>query len=242
MKKLVIILTILISLGVAGADVSARTTCNGLKVKPEIKITTSYGQLSYDFSRTTEQISRIAANTGHRESSFFATGLATIVIKGEYEVGTKAHPLDNQAGYCVAPKVINIFVGFTTPRIYISNELEKDSCNYNLVLLHERTHQRINKSTLDYFLPFFKKAAAEIADNIKPRKIKDGSQMTSATNDITREFSEKFEKVVDVFKKELAIEQGKLDNNINYSMEDKICRKFNEKQRLIQRQSHRGNR
>lgn len=241
MKKLVIILTILISLSSAVKIAASRTTCNGLKVDPEINITTSYGQLSYDFSHNTKQISRIAANTGHQENALFATGLATIVIKGEYEVGTSALPLENRGGYCVVPKVINIFVGFTTPRIYISNELEENSCTYNLVLLHERTHQRINKSTLDYFLPMFKKAAMEISRDIKPRKIRASRQIDEATNNITEEFSNKFEKVVDIFKKELAIEQGKLDNNINYSMEDNICRSFNAKKRLFQEQSRRGN-
>lgn len=241
MKNLVIILTILFSLCWQAVGAQARTGCNGLKVKPEIHISTSYGQLSYDFSRSTKQISRIAASTGHKENSFFATGLATIVIKAEYEVGTKAHPLENQAGYCVVPKVINIFVGFTKPRIYVSKELEENSCQYNLVLLHERTHQRINKSTLDYFLPLFKQAAGEISQNIKPRKISNGKQMTRATNEITQEFSDQFEKVVNVFKKELAIEQGKLDNSINYSMEDNICRQFNQQQRQFQGRFHRGN-
>ena len=44
---------------------------------------------------------------------------------------------------------------------------------------------------------------------------------------MTDEFAARMNKVVAVFEKELYIEQGKLDNKINYSMEENICRKFN---------------
>ncbi len=231
MKNLVIILTFLCFWGGILSNAAARSSCSGLKVSPEIKVSTSFGQLRYDFSLNTDQITRLKAQNGYRESGLFIHGLATLTVHNEYEVGVKRYPLDWGKGYCIVPVVVNIFVGYETPRIYISNELEPDSCRYNLVLLHEQTHQRINIATLKYFLPIFEKAAAKIVKNMKPVKITSKKQIDKAVEEITKEFSDKFDKVVDLFVKELAIEQGKLDNNINYSMETKLCREFNSKKR-----------
>lgn len=243
MKSLVIILIFLISLIGIPDNIYAKKYCHEIIPAPEIKLSTSYGQLQYDFEHNTKQISKMAAQIGHIERSFFASGLATLSIEAQYTIGTQAYPSkDNE--YCVVPEVIQVYVGYVKPRIYISNELEKNSCIYNLVLLHEQTHQRINKTTLDYFLPIFKEYAFKIAQKIKPRKIKDTERIQKATESITQEFTNEFEKIVKIFKKELAIEQGKLDNSINYSMEDNLCRDFN-RQKLyknFERRQHREKR
>ena len=80
-----------------------------------------------------------------------------------------------------------------------------------------------------YFLPIFKRAAKEIGNKMQPMKIKSKKQEEEATNKFVQEFSAQFDKVFAIFQKELAIEQGKLDNSINYSMENKLCRDFNAK-------------
>ncbi len=228
MKKLVFILTFFF-LFYHPAFAQVASPCAEVKVEPKIKFSTSYGQLSYDFSKNTKTISQIAARIGNKERSSFATGLATVNVDNEYVLGTQAYPLKNNGGYCVVPEVIDVYVGFSRPIIYISNELPKNSCQYNLVILHEQTHQRINKTALDYFIPYFQYAAAQIAQDITPIHIQKLSQIDQATDDITQEFTERFNKILAVFKKELALEQSKLDNQTNYSIEDDICRNFNAK-------------
>lgn len=243
MKNLVIILTFFLSLVGIISNLKARTTCNGLEVAPEINISTSFGQLSYDFNHNTQQITELHTQKNvHRESPLFTSGLATLKTNSNFEIGTKVYPLDNDNGYCVVPEVINVFVGYSTPRIYVSNELEPGSCRYNLVLLHERTHHRINIATLKYFLPIFKRAAKEIADKMQPIKIHSKKQLDKTTDKFLKDFSNQFNKVLDVFKKEVAIEQSKLDNSVNYSMEDKLCRNFNAKTQRYQEKSRQGSR
>lgn len=228
MKKLVFILTFFF-LFCHQLQAQVVFPCAEVKVEPKIKFSTSYGQLSYDFSKNTKTISQIAARIGNKERSSFATGLATVNVDNEYVLGTQAYPLENKRGYCVVPEVIDVYVGFSRPIIYISNELPKNSCQYNLVMLHEQTHQRINKTALDYFIPYFQYAADQIAQEMAPRYIQNLSQIDQATDDITQEFTQRFDKVLAVFKKELALEQSKLDNQTNYSIEDDICRNFNAK-------------
>lgn len=206
------------------------TPCLDVEFSPQIVFSTSYGQLSFDFSKNTKTISQIAAQIGHKERKIFATGLATVNVENEYVIGTKALPVKTGKGFCVVPEEIQVFVGFSRPVIYISNELEKNSCQYNLVMLHEKTHQRINKTALDYFVPYFQFAAKKIGHELTPIYIDDLSAIDAATDDMTQIFSDRFDKVLQVFKKELAVEQGKLDNQINYSLEDDICKNFNARQ------------
>ena len=228
MKKILFILTIYFYL-TAQSFAQKTEDCSGVKVAPEIQFSTSYGNLQYDFGKTTQTITQIAARIGNKERSAFATGLATVTVDNEYVLGTKAVSLFPQKGYCVIPEKINVYVGFSDPVIYISRELKKKSCQYNLVMLHEKTHQRINKTALDYFVPYFQFAASKIGYELQPIYIESLDEINTVTNKMTLEFTRCFDKVLAIFKKELAVEQGKLDNQANYMIEDDICRNFNAK-------------
>ena len=226
MKKIVFLL--ILPFFFASVNAFALQSCSDISVDPEISFSTSYGKLVYDFSKNTRQISAIAKKIGKQESETFATGLATVSVDNEYIVGTIAYPLQ-KGGYCVFPQKIEVFVGFADPMIYISRELKKNSCHYNLVMLHEQTHQRINIAALDYFIPYFQKAAEKISKKILPLQVENQQQIDVVTNQMTQDFTDRFDKVLDIFKKELAVEQGKLDNKINYSLEDDLCKNFNAK-------------
>lgn len=227
MKKILFMLTIYFSLSTSLKAAENVDLCKDVKVEPEIEFSTSYGRLSYDYKKNTRRISQIAARIGSKEHGAFATGLATVSVENEYVLGTRAFRVSKGKGYCVIPEVIQVYVGFSRPVIYISNELPKNSCQYNLVVLHEKTHQRINKAALDYFIPYFQLAAAKIGYDLKPIYISKLSEIDRATDEVTQEFTVRFDKVLAVFKKELTVEQGKLDNQMNYSIEDDICKKFN---------------
>ena len=123
------------------------------------------------------------------------SGLATVIVEKEYEFGTSGEALRG-GKMCVFPSVINIFVGYTRPMIYIAKSLKPGSCEYNLVLRHEQTHQLINKKALDYFLPRFKAAAEKIALEIKPQKVSSSTEMASVTQKMTDEFAARMNKVV----------------------------------------------
>lgn len=197
--------------------------CETLDRNINVNFSTSYGKLTYDFNKTTSQISALAQKYGHKEHSFFAAGLALINVEHEYKMRTEFSKIDG--GYCVFPKDLDIFVGFSQPKIYVSNQLKKNTCAYKMVILHEQTHQRINIKTLDYFLPYFYQAAEKIMQEIKPIQVNNILEVKAATLKLTEEFASKFDKILALFKKELALEQSKLDSKSNYSYESSLCRK-----------------
>ena len=189
---------------------------------PEIHLYSSYGKLTYDNSKNNAQITEIASKYGILEKGVFASGLSTIDINLDIVLKTSGEEQADK-NICVYPKNIDLTISFSSPIIYISNKLQPNSCEYNLVLLHEQTHQQINSSALDFFLPMFKIAANEIAKNLKPIKIQDKSKVDTASNQLTIEFNKKLTPLLKFFKKQILQEQLKLDNNENYKNESLIC-------------------
>lgn len=228
MKKLFFILTASLVFATLLIRAANAASCEGVKFNPQVNFSTSYGKLEYDFSRNREQITNMSAGTVNGESGVFLSGLATVNIEKEAEVGTITETVDNNT-ICVVPRVVNIYVGLSKPKIHISKDLKPGSCPYNLVMRHEQTHQRINKATLDYFIPSFSDAAEKIAKKLKPIKIASYGEIDRASEELSTQMYNQFEKVVEIFKKELAIEQGKLDNKSNYAAEGNICRQYNAK-------------
>ena len=223
MKKLIFILTFII-IQFSNISNGFANDCSDIKVSANIKFSTSYGKLKYDFTKTTQQITFLAKQQGIAEKGLFASGLATIDVNWEISTSSLGNIMNNSE-ICVIPTNIDIYIGFTNPIIYISNRLKPHSCKYNLVLRHEQTHQQINKTALDYFIPIFKKEIYEIITNTAPIKVSNSTQINAATNELTQIYSMKISPIIKEFKKELLTEQSKLDNHKNYEYESTICNK-----------------
>lgn len=222
MKKIFFILTVLC--GVLSHSLTALAAgCGNIRPHPQIEFSTSYGQLRYDFRNDNQQITQIAKKYGIIEKGLFASGLATVNVSWEISLNTLGQIIGDY-DICVIPTHINIFIGYSEPVIYISNELEKNSCEYNVVLRHEQTHQQINKTALDYFLPQLQKQIQAIASGIKPLNVYSITDIDKATIDLTKNYNEKIAPYIDDFKNKLLAEQSKLDNHLNYEHESKLCK------------------
>ena len=148
--------------------------CENIKPHPKLNFYTSYGKLEYDFQQDQMGITQVGMQYGVIEKGVFANGLATGTVKWELNISTSA-----QKGYnkqiCATPIEIDFYIGFFQPKIYISNDLKKGSCMYDLVLRHEQTHQQINIKTLEYFIPLFKQALQKISTEIPALPISSAS-------------------------------------------------------------------
>lgn len=199
-------------------------TCAEIVPEPKVEYYTSYGNLYYDFDKSRLEITREAKKYGILEQGLFASGLALADVNWELSINT----LSKNAGKetCVIPMIVKFYIGYSSPRIYIDRLLKPGSCEYDVVLRHEQTHQQINKVALDYFVPLFKDAVADIIRSVPPVKIKylTKAEVNHATDRLTQEYTKKITPLIDIFKKELSIEQGKLDNPENYELENTLCR------------------
>lgn len=219
MKKLFFVLTLSFFLT---STAFSSDVCSDIQIDPNIKFTSSYGKLTIDKSKSKEDITLLAKQHNYIETGLFANGLSTVNINFDISLKTYTTNITNN-DYCILPEEINIFLGLDSPIIYLSKELVDDSCEYDIVLRHEKTHQHINKKTIEYYLPLFKNTASTIIKSIKPIHIKDLKQLDAATNDYIKTYNQKLNPLVDFIKKEIFEEQKKLDNPNNYKYENSLC-------------------
>ena len=221
MKKLFFILTTLLC-GLF-SQTALDSVCDKYKTDSKIEFSTSYGKLTYDYSKNQREITELARKNKRLEKGLFAAGLSTIQVVWEINLNTIAEIIDNNK-ICIIPTSIEIFIGYKDPIIYLANNLTPNTCHYNVVLRHEQTHQQINKTTLEYFLPYFYKAAKKIAKQIPLKETDSPSEINTVTQQLSYEYTQKFAPTIKTFKQQLLTEQSKLDNEENYSHEADLCR------------------
>lgn len=225
MKKLFFILTFLLVLSPARQVLSAPTGCERYKTQPELRFSTSYGKLKYDNSYSQRQLTVLGEKYGILEQGLFASGLATVNVS--YQLSVKAvRKQVSDSLICVIPKVVDVYIGYQSPTIYISKDLVKDSCEYNVVLRHEQTHQQINTAALEYFIPQLQNAVRSILNSEEPIRIKKADDFDAASEQLVNNYTAKLEPLINYFKTELIKEQGKLDNYQNYKLEDDLCKYY----------------
>lgn len=221
MKKLFFILTFIFCLPILSVPAWA-FDCSQIQSMPSIEFSTSYGKLRYDNTKTNQQVTAIAGTYGISEKGLFAAGLATINVNFEISINTLGK-IYGENNICVIPTNINIYIGYSDPVIYISKNIPKNTCKYNVVLRHEQTHQQINKNALEYFLPLFQDAIKRIIPTVKPLSVSNTEEIDLATTELTQTYNRKITPLIEVFKNELLNEQGKLDNHENYQHEEELC-------------------
>ena len=222
MKKIVFILTLLLW----AQNSFAEGECAAYRTMPALKFSTSYGKLTYDKSKDYDELTEVGKKYGIVEQGLFASGLALVDVA--YKVTVDAYRQRVKRGvYCVIPAQVNVFIGYQNPVILIAKDMDENSCEYNVVLRHEQTHQQINVATLRYFLPKLKEAVTTILKNTPPVEISTTSKTEEATQELTDNYIKQITPLIDFLKKEVLKEQSTLDDHTNYQLEGDLCRYYN---------------
>jgi len=192
------------------------------RLKPVLRLRSSYGKLSYNYDYDRENLDIMAERSRLTEEGMFTAGLSLVDVDWSVSLNTVSRSVDGHI--CVIPASVDVFVGYRNPVIYISNDLERDSCTYQVVLRHERQHQQVNVSVLDYYLPVLKKGFEEQLPVLKARALKEGEDTDGATDEMNAEYAEAVRPLINRFQITLQLEQQRLDNRENYQYESRLCR------------------
>ena len=71
------------------------------------------------------------------------------------------------------------------------------------MLRHEQTHQQINVTALEYFIPKLQQASKVIINNVNPLAVAEQEQVEPAIQELIGTYAKKLEPLIDFFKKEL---------------------------------------
>ncbi|MDR1694230.1 MAG: hypothetical protein LBR70_03445 [Lactobacillaceae bacterium] len=218
MRKFLFIIAAILLI-VNSSESFANTTferCN-ISVNPKIIFKSSYGKLKYDYTKSNKELQKMSGKK--------IWGLASVKYKSSSKSTYSLR--ERNGGECLVPKEIEIYIGMTTPTIYVSNDLESGSCNFNLVLRHEETHMQINVRTFEHFLRVVPPNLKKAYKDIKPILVKKSSKYTmqEAVDQQTQEYNYIVQNFTQQLQDETDIEHEKLDGDKGREIENKVCKK-----------------
>ncbi len=198
-------------------------SCNSLNPMPAVTFKTSYGQLVHDFNLSTSEITSKASGM---EKGFFAEGLARAGTRSSIRLlRYSVRQLDANAT-CILPAEVEFFFGYKEPEIFVSKDLDKDSCRFSVVIRHEQVHQRINKLVLEYFLPLISDELLQAVRDVKAVKVSSPQEAEEGAKELMKYYRARLNPLLETYEKVLENEQHKLDNLTNYQMEWDLCKKY----------------
>lgn len=126
---------------------------NAEVLKDAVKITYNYGELLFDASKTSQEISVLCQDNAAGCFQHKEKGGRWTVVDTNVKVGNDV---------CVVP-YINVTYDFSGSQIFITNEY--DPCRTRAVLRHELQHFMIWKTTKEWFLKDLKYSLQNVVKN-----------------------------------------------------------------------------
>ncbi len=210
-------------------DVRYERECRGIVNAPDVKVTSSYGKLKYNFDKDSQYLRKETEKKYKKEGlemskDFEPIGLTK--VRDIFDFNLAVGHAEISHGYsCLYPQKIEIYLGYYVPTIYILKDLDKSSCLYELALRHEMTHMQIYIEALDYFLPELKKMADGLFNEVGVRVVAPDVHVSTVAQQLNEGYLNIVKNKVENWRKEVEQEQLKLDTPENYILENKLCEK-----------------
>lgn len=206
-------------------------SCDALNPRPVVTFKTSYGQLFHDFSKSKDEITGISKSLSADNEKASIVGLAALNYSRYIWLKKVKIRKIGANTYCVLPEEIEIMFGYKEPVVYVSNQYDKQSCEFSMVIRHEQVHQRINKLTLEHYLPIMDEALREAIAQVRAIKVSDKSdeRIKQGMEVLKNHYYARMDSIFEQFKIAREAEQQKLDNQTNYTSEWDLCKRGNAK-------------
>lgn len=147
-----------VALGWSGAAAAGHPACPAPGTAAEVRLERIDGGLSYDLTKSSGEIARLPGSAVHPSQA--ARGLTATNFRSGVSVAFARVAVPG--GVCLTPRLVEAQVGYDPTVIYVENKYPRGSCQYEVILAHERLHVRNKDRTLDAHLPRIR-AALEAA-------------------------------------------------------------------------------
>lgn len=181
----------------------------------EVEIIYNFGEVKYDFSKTSKEIPLPDDAT---EDGGKLNGLTELSPHFGVETKPAAVPLSNNR-YCIYPAKITAKIWYN-PIMYIAKDLEKESCRHKITVRHEQTHLDIGHQILLMFAQALKVQIPLILERVGPQVSR---QKTETMTQMGEMYNKKILELNGVFINALKQKNMELDTTENYRQEDMLC-------------------
>lgn len=193
---------------------------------PEISVIYNYGQLSYDKTKTTEEIAKIYRDSAKTEETLGKVQGLTLTnyyeqvfYYGRYE------PLPDNF-LCHFPAKVEVRIGYKNPVVYLASSLEEGSCEYKRVLRHEQTHLDFAHKSLGLYALILKKKIKDVVDTTGVKISRDVPAKVSG--EFVKDYQLQLSALTELFSNVRNQQQKLIDTKENYLKEEMICNPYRE--------------
>lgn len=223
----IMFLALSVSLSANAAPSSfAKRQCQTLlrKNPPKITIAYNYGALKYDNKHTSAELAEMLEkmNRGVPSSEKKINGLTHL---SPY-MSVESNIIEKKIGeyYCYYPQRVKLIVGYN-PIVYIRNDLQENTCRYNVTLRHERTHLDIGDLSMQQFLRKMKLVFPRTVKSVGVVIKADGEDFDAenASSELNDAYHQRVSKQFNEFVENMVAEQDRIDTAESYDFSGTLC-------------------
>jgi hypothetical protein len=205
---------------------SYQIECN-IKKPPEINVLPSKSNITYDHSKTINDLNNYDIDTISPYGPGAETnvnGLMSGEISFEQKIQLATETYSQLGQGCLYINKIDISVNID-PTIYIAKEIKKGTCKYDSVMKHEKKHVKVDKIIVNRLV---KRVGVTLYNDITlngasfgPYRIEDFPKEQQKINE---RISKIVQEQVDIMNKERKTAQQTVDSLVEYERVDNECK------------------
>lgn len=155
------------------APAEAAPRCPGRGETAEIAVHVNTGTMTLDTRRDAAYLERIRRRHGSRVTRPRGHPLGLTVAGFRFDMTTqvKVYPL-GKGLYCGVPSTVTITIGYPDFQVYVLRRYRRDSCEYEAILAHEKTHVRLYRDTVEGYAADVKQSLANAVRRFEPVMVK----------------------------------------------------------------------
>ncbi len=217
MIKKIIILLIVVT-----ATTPCFAQCHGYTNKPiKIEVIKDYGDVVLNDTLSREDFDKYAGRAYHHHKD--TTGLTVATFNMSVEAtGTQVTASESEYS-CVYLDLIRLYLAYEDIHVLIDNKYKKGSCQYSVILEHEKKHVAVHKKSLDYYAPYISGAMEKAAREIGPRIMKNSENVEDVLAGLSEDLMYEVSDMLDFFERERDKANARLDTNESYEKERSLC-------------------
>lgn len=198
--------------GVAAAECVTR-------VAPPVRLEVQGGDVRYIESADRNRLRRLHGRHSRPVAGWEPIGLTLAELGLSVAVSVRSELLAD-GRFCTTLNAVEAVVGYDVIDVYIAREYPRGSCQYSVILDHERRHVVVFQSTLDEYVPRLQRLLEDESAAVEPVVGRDrGRAARKMQDDIQAAVKDLLERISNTLDRRNAA----LDTNNRYREEQKQC-------------------
>ena len=199
--------------------------CKPFVQSPHVTIKVKFEPLRYDYSKTPRTLERMHQKeyNGVTHDNYRINGLTPYNLKTtlEFNIFKKVF---NDGVTCFYPGQIDLVFTLKDPVIYIARDIKRGTCEYEITMRHEQTHEQVNLDALAYYLPRIRDAfIATVKKYAVAGRERDDVPLEVVQENLHKKYFETLNPLLEELQQEIAATQSQFDTLEHYNYESGLC-------------------